>query len=153
MDNPIGPIDYGTTNMFVKQTVKRAREAQSFGLMPYQRVILVLADRVEALEQIIAGRAAPETGRDAPSPTSGQSNSLAGLSDTLSHITNMAQRIAVLAVGCADKDVADLTEQEQIALAIIGGCAWERTDAGIRVTDAFGIQKLDGKFIVARRPL
>jgi hypothetical protein len=61
MDNPIGPIDYGTTNMFVKQTVKRAREAQSFGLMPYQRVILVLADRVEALEQIIAGRAAPET--------------------------------------------------------------------------------------------
>jgi hypothetical protein len=63
MDNPVGPIDYETTNMFVKQTVKRCRDAheRARGMMPYQQVILVLADRVEALEQIIRDRSAPNT--------------------------------------------------------------------------------------------
>jgi hypothetical protein len=53
----VGPIDYGTTNMFVKQMVKRAR--QQTARKPYQDVILVLADRVEALEAELAKRIAP----------------------------------------------------------------------------------------------
>jgi hypothetical protein len=73
--------------------------------------------------------------------------------ETFPALDNMAQRIAVIATGCRDKEPEQLTDQERIALAIVGGCAWERTDTGIRVTDAFGIQKVDGKFIVARRPL
>jgi hypothetical protein len=62
--NYIGPIDYGTTNMFVKATVKRARDAheRARGMLPYQEVICVLADRVEALEKELEARiAAPNT--------------------------------------------------------------------------------------------
>lgn len=57
MCNYIGPADYGTTNMFVKQTVARARDAHEGrrGTMPYQQVILVLADRIEALEKPLHG--------------------------------------------------------------------------------------------------
>lgn len=62
MCRPVGPIDYGTTNMFVKQTIKRARDAhaRARGMFPYQEVILVLADQVEALEAELAKRPAPQ---------------------------------------------------------------------------------------------
>lgn len=44
-------VDYGTTGMFVKQTIKRCRDAheRNKGMMPYQQVILVLADEIERL--------------------------------------------------------------------------------------------------------
>lgn len=68
-------------------------------------------------------------------------------------MSNVAQRIAVLASGCIDKEPEQLSEQERIALAIVAGCNFEHTGTGIRVTDEFGIQKINGKFVVgARRP-
>jgi hypothetical protein len=61
---------------------------------------------------------------------------------------NLAERIGVLAASCLDLEPEQLSDEQRIALAILGGCAWERTETGIRVTDAFGIQKVEGRWIV-----
>ena len=66
-------------------------------------------------------------------------------------IKTLVGKIAVIAHNCHHKEPEQLTDQEQIALAIIAGASWEMTETGVRVTDAFGIVKNEGKFHVAIR--
>jgi hypothetical protein len=66
-------------------------------------------------------------------------------------INTLAGKIAAIAHNCQHKEPDQLTDQERVALAILAGASWEMTETGVRVTDAFGIVKTDGKFTVGIR--
>lgn len=64
---------------------------------------------------------------------------------------SIAERLANLVMGAQHKEPEELTDLERIAIAVLGGADYEFTDTGLRVTSAFGIQKIDGRFIVSLR--
>jgi hypothetical protein len=73
---------------------------------------------------------------------------LAKLADSM--LGGLAALLAALAAGCVDKEPDQLSDQEKVALAIYGGCNYEFTQTGIRVTESFAIQKVRGKLTIVR---
>jgi hypothetical protein len=69
----------------------------------------------------------------------------------LETIDNLAGRVVAIAAGCRDREPDQLSDQERLALAIIGGCELEFTGTGVRAKNPFGIQKIDGRWIVREK--
>jgi len=61
-------------------------------------------------------------------------------------LDNLAERVVAIAAGCRDKEPDQLTNQEKLSLAILGGCELEFTATGVRAKNPFGIQKINGQF-------
>lgn len=62
-DKTVGPVNPDVTYVFVKQCISRARRAVSDNMcMPYQRVIMYLANRVAELEAELAKERGPKSG-------------------------------------------------------------------------------------------
>lgn len=61
---------------------------------------------------------------------------------------NLAQRLVQIVLAAAHKEPDELTDIERVAIAIGGGADYEFTSTGVRVTVPFGIQKINGQFIV-----
>lgn len=63
-------------------------------------------------------------------------------------IDRIAVSIAKIVDGCQHKEPADLTEIEKVAIALFGGAEMEFIPTGVRVKHPFGLQKIDGRWIV-----
>lgn len=61
----------------------------------------------------------------------------------------LAERVVALAASCNDLEPEQMNDQQKLALAIVGGCPWEFTGTGIRVTVPFAIQKIHGQIRVS----
>lgn len=64
------------------------------------------------------------------------------------NVQSFADRVATLAAGCMHKEADQLTDLERLALAILAGVELEWTGTGVKARNPFGVQKINGRFIV-----
>lgn len=61
------------------------------------------------------------------------------------------ERVSALAANCHGMEPDQLSELQKVALGIAAGCETEWTGTGYRLKNPIGIQKINGRFVVAEK--